>query len=563
MTSRKKDANILVFTGDYRRSWAINTQSISKFERKCIIQCHQKLTTAKCNDSTINTAVRLVKKYPHSAEYKFLCGLCYRDVFIPATLKDKKTQYEFVQSSILQYDYDHYYKNSQFYFKEALRVLPNHPVFLYYYSMNLNYHGENSLSFELIDKLRSLFENNKYVAKWKNHEQIPCYDTFQCHFQFLYINAIWLDKRLIPRVWKHMNDLFSKFIKLQSTPVNDFPMAKWTTSYYYSVIYSSVGKYKQAYKAFKFYYSTADRTADDMYPLKYLEACFHTSCAVNKYSKCANMLMFLFRFAKRHSEHNYIHILYAYLYRLAAEIAIYNQWNQNKIMLRDVNRYVTRKLIKDETNRNTKFEKEFGKIIASEEEEFAYICMIYYKSVCKDQTCKQMFRRQSRYSEQMWYISGILSIAIDFEESIKSFMQCLMVSYEKYIRRENKDSVTFLKSDIPLSYFYSGLNSLKLEQYQIAIKLFRKAHQITKDIKIINRNHKQFIKKCKVEIGGKRCDYCGVTGKKLRSCKGCAIRFYCSRICQKMDWKIENHRAKCSKFWIGKYEIIATKYNSV
>lgn len=44
-----------------------------------------------------------------------------------------------------------------------------------------------------------------------------------------------------------------------------------------------------------------------------------------------------------------------------------------------------------------------------------------------------------------------------------------------------------------------------------------------------------------------QCCYCRQLKRKLKKCKNCKTKFFCSRICQKNDWKLDRaHAARCS-----------------
>ena len=45
----------------------------------------------------------------------------------------------------------------------------------------------------------------------------------------------------------------------------------------------------------------------------------------------------------------------------------------------------------------------------------------------------------------------------------------------------------------------------------------------------------------------KECHYCHEKSNKLKKCKKCLNAFYCSKICQKRDWNLNNHREKCCR----------------
>ena len=49
----------------------------------------------------------------------------------------------------------------------------------------------------------------------------------------------------------------------------------------------------------------------------------------------------------------------------------------------------------------------------------------------------------------------------------------------------------------------------------------------------------------KNKLNGKRCNYCNKIDAKLKKCTRCKQAFYCSKKCQKKDWK--NHKKVCKK----------------
>ena len=49
----------------------------------------------------------------------------------------------------------------------------------------------------------------------------------------------------------------------------------------------------------------------------------------------------------------------------------------------------------------------------------------------------------------------------------------------------------------------------------------------------------------KNKLNGKRCNYCNKIDGKLKTCTRCKQAFYCSKKCQKKDWK--NHKKVCKK----------------
>lgn len=154
-----------------------------------------------------------------------------------------------------------------------------------------------------------------------------------------------------------------------------------------------------------------------------------------------------------------------------------------------------------------------------------------------------------------------LEIASDITEKMANIRTCSLIwsNIRTHCKNYNENYLLISK-DVASSYFDAAKNALELEQYQISLKMFLKAKGIEYKMNFImnHQEYKQNIAKCKQEIKNKICNYCGrgQEAKKLNSCKGCALTMYCSTKCQKMDWKNNNHREFCSKYWIKKYYLV-------
>ena len=60
----------------------------------------------------------------------------------------------------------------------------------------------------------------------------------------------------------------------------------------------------------------------------------------------------------------------------------------------------------------------------------------------------------------------------------------------------------------------------------------------------LDNNNKVYIGWRNVSLE-KECYYCGKKCKKLRKCNRCKNVVYCSRTCQKLDWKL-SHKDNCN-----------------
>ena len=55
------------------------------------------------------------------------------------------------------------------------------------------------------------------------------------------------------------------------------------------------------------------------------------------------------------------------------------------------------------------------------------------------------------------------------------------------------------------------------------------------------------------------CDVCGTVTKTLRNCTGCYCKHYCSRSCQRTDWKV--HRQYCKNMKQGTDSVSISQNN--
>eukprot|EP01084_Bolivina_argentea_P233013 392553_1 len=136
------------------------------------------------------------------------------------------------------------------------------------------------------------------------------------------------------------------------------------------------------------------------------------------------------------------------------------------------------------------------------------------------------------------------------------YFMCCLSEAQKYINEpRSMQQAVILHPYIALSYYQIGINTANSNLYQIAFKCIMKAIKFGKDLSIIKNNCVSLLLYCKKNWREQNCSCCGLkntnsNNKSLRSCKGCGEVFYCSRKCQKIDWKA-THRYLCSKYWLN------------
>eukprot|EP01084_Bolivina_argentea_P093036 167343_1 len=87
----------------------------------------------------------------------------------------------------------------------------------------------------------------------------------------------------------------------------------------------------------------------------------------------------------------------------------------------------------------------------------------------------------------------------------------------------------------------------KKNQFMFALKIIKKSRCAEEDR--IKRTYKEIKESNKV----RGCNFCGTTPAN-KTCTGCMWAKYCSKRCQKREWKLL-HKAQCAKFYSQIYKI--------
>eukprot|EP01084_Bolivina_argentea_P232419 391732_1 len=96
-----------------------------------------------------------------------------------------------------------------------------------------------------------------------------------------------------------------------------------------------------------------------------------------------------------------------------------------------------------------------------------------------------------------------------------------------------------------IAYWHISIAFCELKYYAMSLKGLKRAWKISPEIPTIEHGYlhkRQFVESV---CNKYKCNYCGHT-EKLRACMGCCNVFYCSKYCQKRDWKYK-HRIYCDK----------------
>merc|ERR1712129_358941 len=102
-----------------------------------------------------------------------------------------------------------------------------------------------------------------------------------------------------------------------------------------------------------------------------------------------------------------------------------------------------------------------------------------------------------------------------------------------------------------LSLRYLSAIFKKMELFVVALRSLNKARKLCTIYKMtitptfVENIYPKKRKKIKKQLKKMECSYCGKNGK-LFCCTSCMSQLYCSKSCQKRDWKDE-HRNSCTK----------------
>merc|ERR1712228_946023 len=109
-----------------------------------------------------------------------------------------------------------------------------------------------------------------------------------------------------------------------------------------------------------------------------------------------------------------------------------------------------------------------------------------------------------------------------------------------------------------LSLRYLSRICYDLDQFVIALRLLNMAYayctmyELTITPTFVKEKYSKKRKKIKKKLNKLVCSYCGRKGK-LKCCTACMNAVYCTKLCQKRDWRA-GHRNKCDGEWLEEYK---------
>merc|ERR1712228_104755 len=134
----------------------------------------------------------------------------------------------------------------------------------------------------------------------------------------------------------------------------------------------------------------------------------------------------------------------------------------------------------------------------------------------------------------------------DYDRSIPRFLASIAASTSLYV------------TTLSLRYLSDACKEMKrcviaLRSLNVAYKLCT-MYELTICPSFVNKIYSKKRKNIKKKLKKMACSYCGRKGK-LMCCTGCMKSVYCTKLCQKRDWRA-GHRKKCVKKWFEFYSIM-------
>eukprot|EP01083_Nonionella_stella_P040774 110549_1 len=528
--------------------YGIDLRGLNSSEKLYIIRAMKWVSGQKCSEAS-KYAHKLLKLKPNSAAYNYLASQIYYDWAIEGySYPDKDPIFTAKHKHFLQ---------------KALKIEPNHPVFLTHVACSFWDQIDGRSAIIHWNKLHLLLKDPKYLQKYKFAFDIH---KFECHFQWQYVLSL---QRMndYHRLSNTLDELYPRYVQIVEQ-IEDVSH-RWVKciANVYMGWFCHQGRYRKAYEAFQLQHIAYSQNIDDC--LQNATTFFMMFVALEKYTEAEQYIQHILQNYDKIKEPQKYHgicaaiILYSYLCYIFAE---------NK-------RFKSIKMIDEMYSKLTEMDGDHKDHMINDSVLFFKACMLYLllrHRDCLDEKYNGVIEfllstihgeiKLMIFDSFFHFVLGKVFYLLRLELggglviTIKQFVCCLCSSIafasdtRKYVDRPCIGEAgyfvltPFIKVDIPFSYYYLGLITLKSKQYQIAIKLLRSAKKLGKDATLIKYNCDGFIVQAKRMWKGQECVNCGKQTKTLKSCKGCGSAFYCSHLCQKVHWKAQ-HRDECTKLW--------------
>ena len=153
----------------------------------------------------------------------------------------------------------------------------------------------------------------------------------------------------------------------------------------------------------------------------------------------------------------------------------------------------------------------------------------------------QSLRKSEMYSQA--------KIMLDSND--KDTMKHIKLFYVAAIIQQNDMTKYFTNYQTVIALFALSEHCYKNKEYQIGLKVLKSGYQIGHQFmlkKFINKRYPKQRKKLLKKLNIQKCDGIKCNEFAKKSCTGCMEYFYCSKSCQKYDWK-DRHRESCDRSW--------------
>eukprot|EP01084_Bolivina_argentea_P193230 331545_1 len=567
--------------------WGIDTDNLTKQEKEIVVECakfqnqkscirYQSITSfqsmhIKCVQAE-EQALKLLELKPSLVSYIFLCAIIYDDYLLFAQLKPSD-QIQLLGYK-LPFKYQYYKSKCLYFIKKAMKMQPKNPIFLLFRAKLFEKMMQHDLAITIYHKLRHLLHDDKYIEKCKSNKQFMDFNKFEVDFQHGYIFRFFLHTTSTEIDFLSvLNELFPRYVQIMASVSNDRKTDYHYIAATYAKFFSQFGKYQKSYQAFHLQYVKNS----DPFVHQHISICL----ALRKYKEAKKCILDAFH--NRPDDLISLTQAHGYFFCTCAE--------EKSFSCVDDCYKLCKKLIPcDDDNIEQRHRIILRFMICSML--YLFVCCAYqmvYSDVYDHTVLDQIATRSAKlwhqyivsrftvklnncpYNIQSWYqlecsyLIGMIFRMVhlisiknkqtkfnqfimdekNINSSSKMFQYCLQI--QNNYNCEYK--FVFLNPCVPLSKYHLGLNALECHQYHFAVKLMKSTRKMTKDIVEITDNYLNVIKECRNKMKEELCVNCKKKCGYLKSCKGCMEAFYCSKRCQKINWKYK-HRNVCNKLWL-------------
>ena len=558
---------------DKNCGYGIDLKDMGIKEKKYVRQCFR--FESEKPKSAIKYARKLLKIRPESAEYNFWMATFYYDHSIEG--------YHFPNRNPVSES------NYKYHLRKALKIKPNHPIFLEHRGISFWTAKDGRSALSEYKKVKKLLTAPNYLQQYKHSLDIY---KFEINFQKRYISACTRvnDYKMLS---KTLNEFYPRFIELSNHIDDALYYSVQHTANTYIRWFCHQGRLRKAYQAYLLQNELKNITKITM---RNTEIHFILLVSLGKYQKAEKRILYILKNInnissikneqQRRQNIMLLNIFLCYIYagdnREKGMSQIMNEMNQ---MMDTLDKFTEKHGDQQFMDALTFLKFAVCHLWLCHMIELNYLAST--KEMCEPYMLKLMSTielalksdTEIRTSPFLHFLIAkvrlILFLNVDknvfngmngYYSVIQQFIWALLMSidggeFEKVKRPYITDPNYYVLKPritpfVPLSFYYLGVVTMKTKQYQIAVIALKLSQKLGNEIALIQSECGKLLKRAMKKWRQQTCANCG-THSKLKSCSGCGAVAYCSRLCQKLDWK--QHATQCTKLWIDM--LILERYN--